>query len=153
MQQHNTARERPDKAPAPATNRSEKPTTPQQAQILTLGQRRARGKFKDPSVMYDLRGRGGIAGDTIRAQYKHVPTEAEGQCSGLLPLYALNHSLREGHQHANTALGPVQGTEHGAEPTPKELQGKYWEQGWLQQWTTMKQTEQPQKALPPMSSH
>jgi len=68
-------------------------------------------------------------------------------------LYARNHPLGEGHEHANTALGPVQGTEHGAEPTPKELQGKYWEQGCLQQWTTMKQLEQPQKALPPMSSN
>jgi len=47
----------------------------------------------------------------------------------------------------------VQGTEHGTEPTLKELHRKYWEQGWLQQWTTMKQPEQPQMALPPMSSH
>jgi len=68
-------------------------------------------------------------------------------------LHAQNHPLGEGHKHANSALRPVQGTEHGAEPTPKELQEKYWEQGWLQQRTTMKQPEQPQKALPPMSSH
>jgi len=64
-----------------------------------------------------------------------------------------NHPLGEGHEHANMALGPVQGTEHRAEPTPKELQGKYGKQGWLQQWTTIKQPEQPQKALPPMSRH
>ena len=141
MQQHDAAPERPGKAPGPATNTSGKTTTPQQAQIPTLGQRRARVQLKDPSAAYDLRGGGGTAGDTIhvslaqspsrydlttpatprRAQHKHVPAEAAGQCSGLLPLHARNHSLVEGLEHANTALWHVQGTKHGVEPTPKEL--------------------------------
>ena len=148
MQQHDAAPERPDEAPAPATNTSEKTTTPQQTQIPTLLQRRTRVKLKDPSAAYDLRGRGGIAGDTIhvsdspsppsrydlttpatqrREQHKHVPAEAAGQCSGLLPLHARNNFLGEGHEHANMTLGPVQGTEHGAETTPNKLQGKHWE--------------------------
>ena len=118
------------------------------SQIPTLRQRRARMKLKDSSAAYNLRGRGGTAGDMIhvsdlpsppsqydlttpathqRAQHKHVPAEATGQCSRLLPLHVRNHPLGEGHGHAHTALGLVQGTEHRAEPTPKELQGEYWE--------------------------
>ena len=85
MQQHDTAPELPDEVSVPASNTSGKTTTPQQAQIPTLGQRRARVKFKDPSAAYDLRGRGGIAGDMIHVSTNTFQQRRQGNVLDSFP--------------------------------------------------------------------
>jgi len=49
-----------------------------------------------------------------------------GQYPGLSPLHTQYHPFGEGHGHASTALGPVQGMGYGVQPVLMQLQGQHW---------------------------
>jgi len=56
-----------------------------------------------------------------------------GEYPGLSPLHAQYHPFGEGHGHASTALGPVQGMGYGVQPVLMQLQGQHWKHASLDQ--------------------
>jgi len=76
-----------------------------------------------------------------------------GQYPGLSPLHARYHPLREGHRHASTSLGPVQGMGYRVQPVSMQLRGQHWKHASLDQRETDKQSELSQQAPQIMPSH
>jgi len=76
-----------------------------------------------------------------------------GQYPGLSPLHAQYHPFGEGHGHASTALGPVQGMGYGVQPVSIQLQGQHWKHASLDQQEADKQLALSQQAPQIMPSH